>query len=290
MVKKQQSQPYGKPAYRSWQALYLSFFSPKLYVDVAKRWSGYGFFYFFLMICLLVIPAYVRIAMDFNHYFEEQVMNPIKAIPPITIRDKQFVVDKPMPYVIKNQEGKTLVIIDTTGKINTITNHYPDLMILITKNKIDLRLPKLKISMFGTIPIAGDVQSLTLSAENNNEAFSGQEWIEKSHLGFLKWLCIFSMYPAFVFFPLGLFFLLMVAFVFLARVFAHVIFNMTLNFQVASRLLMVASTPVFTALFIAIATNKTIIGGNLIYVAILAVYFSYAILVVKRDRKKMVLS
>lgn len=42
------------PFYNYWQAIVLSFFSSRLYVDVGKRWKGLGFRYLLLIVfCFL---------------------------------------------------------------------------------------------------------------------------------------------------------------------------------------------------------------------------------------------
>ena len=54
----------GSPCYRYWQALYLSFYCGRLYVDIGKRWKGLGIGYLFLLVCFAIIPLNLRIVFD----------------------------------------------------------------------------------------------------------------------------------------------------------------------------------------------------------------------------------
>ena len=76
MIKKKQTlRPLDAPIYNYWQALYRSFYSGRLYIDVIKRWRGFGALYLLLAISLASIPLSLRIMVDFNHYFEKKMIN-----------------------------------------------------------------------------------------------------------------------------------------------------------------------------------------------------------------------
>ncbi len=49
---KNKLKPIDAPAYGYWKALYMSFYSTRLYVDVGKRWRGIGLLYllFFVVV------------------------------------------------------------------------------------------------------------------------------------------------------------------------------------------------------------------------------------------------
>lgn len=44
--------------YNMFQAIYLSFFSKNVYIDVAYNWNGHGFLYFYILITLSFIPTF----------------------------------------------------------------------------------------------------------------------------------------------------------------------------------------------------------------------------------------
>lgn len=287
--KKHQTSLAAQPVYRRWQALFMAFYSSRLYVDVATRWSGFGFSYFILMISITIIPLSVRVMIDFNHYVEEQLFLPFKQIPPLYIQNGDVLFDKPMPYLIKNKKGSVLVIVDSTAKASEMYQKYPELTLLVTKNKLYSRPPKFHLFlMTPRLSFGNTIQSYSFD-KSDNEVFVGSEWIAFSHIKTFKWLLMFLFYPLMAMFFLGLLIIIMVVFVFLGQVFSHVVLKFDLKFDEASRLLLVASTPQFTALFILLSFNVVIAGIGIFYVGLLAAYFTHAVLVVKRARKKMVL-
>ncbi len=291
MVKKQQQASLaGAPIYRLWQALYLAFYSSRLYVDVAKRWRGFGFLYFLLMISVTVIPLSVRIIIDFNHYIEAQLLLPFKQLPPLYIQNGQVLFDKPTPYLIKNPLGEVVVILDATGKAEELYKAYPTLSLLVTKHKLYSRPPTFHLFLSSSpISVGSSVHSYSFD-KGDNEVFVGDEWMALNHIVRLKWILICLVYPFLALFFFGLFFTLMIVFVFLGQVFSHVVLKFDLNFKEASRMLLVASTPQFATLFMLLSMNVVIAGIVFFYVGLLAAYFSYAALAVKRVSKKMVLA
>mgnify|MGYP000744652103 CR=1 FL=1 len=126
------------PSYSYWSALYLSFYSQHLYVDVGKRWRGIAFFYLLLAIAICSIPFVIRMNLSFNDAFKEQLIKPLEEIPVFYIQDGHVVFDKPMPYLVKDNRGQVVAIVDTTGKINDFSK-YPSLTILVNKDKISLK-------------------------------------------------------------------------------------------------------------------------------------------------------
>jgi hypothetical protein len=277
------------PHYKYWQALYMAFYSSRLYVDVAKRWRGFGCGYFLLMLSILVLPMAIKIMLDFNHYFDEQVILPFKMTPEIYIQNGQCSFDKTMPYFIRNPQGDIVAIIDTTGKITTIDNTYPKLTILITEHQLVYRAPKFHL-FFLDSPIAFDNQIQVSPFEPDaNEVFEGDDWIKYSHIMVFKWFTLFIIFPVITMFLFGLSFSFMLAFALLGQVFAHVILRFDLRFQTTCRLLAVASTPLFSVVLNLLSMNFLVKGQGLFFIALLAVYFSYAVLRVKHESKKMVL-
>ena len=87
VTKKSVLKPIDKPAYSYWSALWKSFYSRRLYVDVGKRWSGFGILYLLLVIALLSLPFYLRVLQSVNQSFQEQIIEPSVKIPAF-IEDK----------------------------------------------------------------------------------------------------------------------------------------------------------------------------------------------------------
>lgn len=142
---KNKLKPIDTPVYRYWSALYMSFYSRRLYVDVGKRWRGFAFLYLLLTIALFSIPFALRMGFSLNQSFKEQITDPLSKIPVFYIQNGEVSFDKPMPYLIKNDQNQVVVLIDTTGKVNDFPAEYPYLTILINKNKISLKVPSLKL-------------------------------------------------------------------------------------------------------------------------------------------------
>ena len=61
------------PVYSYWSALYMSMFSSRLYVDVCKRWRGFGLLYFFLFTSLAAIPVSIQLIHDFSKSYKNEI-------------------------------------------------------------------------------------------------------------------------------------------------------------------------------------------------------------------------
>lgn len=104
-------------------AIWQSFFSSRLYVDVARRWRGIGFLYLLLIVFLCWIPDLAKMQVGLQHFRSNTAEGLIRQVPPITIKDGEVSVDAEMPYLIKNPEtGKVVAIIDTTGQYTSLDN------------------------------------------------------------------------------------------------------------------------------------------------------------------------
>ncbi len=290
MIKnKQNIRPVDAPIYRYWQALYLAFYSSRLYVDVFKRWRGFGVRYMLLLLAIATIPLSARITFSFDQIFESQMIMPLNQLPTLYVQNGEVVFDKPMPYFVKNTKGGIVAIIDTTGTIKEISKQYPQLTILITKDKLLFRIPKFP-SLFTTPKqVLGDNVYVQLLNKNTNELFVGEKWVKSSGVLKLKWITELLVYPLMTGFVYGLYTMSMLVFAFIGQLFALIIFKFKLTFREACRLLLVASTAQTAVFFAMLTANVTLPGGGTIYIVLLAAYFSYAVLSVRRESKKMVL-
>ncbi len=273
-----------KPIYRYWQALFLSFFSSKLYVDVVKRWKGFGFRYFAFVIAFCIIPFSVRLMLNLNQYFNDQIYV-IEQIPFIPIQEGRVKFDKPMPYFIKNKIGEVIAIIDTTGKIQTVSEQYPNISVLITQNKLFYRPPALYLFFMGHKKLSAQPASIQDLSDENFISFDDNTPLKR-----LKWFILVVIYPIVLSFFLTFFYLLLLILAVLGKSFSRIFFKVDLNFKQSSRLLTVASTPQFIIFFTLAALNWFFNGIGVLLTIVLALYFSYGAIAVKRFSKKMVLS
>lgn len=289
MSKKQRLRPVDAPFYSYWQGIYLAFYSSRFYVDVAKRWRGYGVLYLLLVVAIALIPLSARVIVYFNNYFDEQLVLPLKKLPPLYIQNGKVEFDKPMPYRIKNSAGETVAIIDTTGEVKEIDASYPELTLLITKDKIFFRPPQFRLFFTNPAELKGDKIYAQSLSKGSNEVFMGKDWVASSGILKLKWVAELLVFPLLTCFVFGLYATTMLFLAFIGQLFAITIFKFRLSFKDACRLFLVASTAQTFIYFGLLAAHISISWGGIFYIILLAFYFSYAVLAVRRESKKVVL-
>jgi Protein of unknown function (DUF1189) len=277
-----------KPFYNYWQALYHSFFNSRLYVDVGKRWKGYGITYFLLLMFVVTLPVSIRVVIDFNRFFQDELILPFKQIPKLYIQNGQVKFDKPMPYLIKNKQGQVVIAIDTTGAIQSLNDkNYPYLNILITKDKLFYRFPQPKF-FFGTTPKKVDTY-VTSFRGLSDSVFEGKEWVKGAGLKSLQGIFGLMIYPALAFVFFGLFLVLLLVVALLGQVAAKLL-GLTISYKQSCRLMLVSVTPAMVVLWLLLALAWLTKGYGFIIPVLLAIYFCYAVLALKRESQKLVRS
>ena len=276
-----------RPRYRYWQALFLAWYKPSFYVDVAKRWKGLGLIYLLIVVLLTCLPFSLRMNHDFREYFQEQVAS-FQELPSIPIKQGKLQFDKPMPYFIKNKAGQIMAIIDTTGKIKTKTAKYPYLALLLTESQISYWPPSMKLYFIQT----GNEEAKPMVYSfppQMNEVFDGKTWIKTSGIQKTKSFMWFILYPLIVCLFYFIFVPFLLTFTFMGQIMASAFFKYNLKYTVACRLLMVSATAPIVLFFLSLVMNKAFVGMGVLLLILLAVYFCYAVLSVQRDSKKMLL-
>lgn len=277
------------PIYRYRDAFYMAFYSSDLYVDVVKRWRGCGMRYLFCLVSLLLIPLATHTIIDFNRYFDTQLIQPIEALPPLYIENGQVNFDKPMPYLMKNKAGAVVSIIDTTGKITHMDKAYPELTVLVTKDTLLFRVPSFSFFFLNHSELAESKIFEQSMHTGNNEVFVGKDWVNSSRVLQLKWMLEVMFYPLMVGLFSGLLSALLLLLAFVGKLFFLIIFHYKLTFKSACRLSFVSSTATMVV-FVAFTTlNLTLPMDGFPYIILLAVYFNYAGLCVRRRSRQMVL-
>lgn len=278
------------PIYNYWQALVLSFFSSRLYVDVGKRWKGFGIRYLLLLIFLVSIPFALRVAFDFNQFFNDQILEPLKQLPPIYIQNGKVSFDKPMPYIIKNKEGKVVSIVDTTGSIKAMnTTIYPDLSILITKDKFFFRLPYPSLFLNTNIEKTESPIYMQQMDENVNQVFDGKTWVSSSGILRVKYISQLLIYPTVAMMFFGMYLVFFLVFALMGQFLAKLFFKLSVTYKQSLRLLVVSSTPQMVVLIVALTLNWLFSGLGPLLIVLLATYFGYAVLSLKRESHKLVI-
>jgi len=107
--------------YNILQAIFLSFFSKKLYQDVVMHWGGKTFLYLLMLVFLSWIPltllwAGPGLGKEFNLFTDKFLMQ----IPPITVKDGKIHTPENHPYIINdNDTHERVMVIDTSGQFKT---------------------------------------------------------------------------------------------------------------------------------------------------------------------------
>ena len=282
--------PIDTPLYGYWRALFLSFYSKRLYIDVAKRWKGFGLIYLFLSIAILAIPLSIQVLVDFNKSFDEQIVGTLKLLPEVYVQNGSISFDKPMPYLVKNNKNQVVIIIDTTGKITSFSQEYPDLTILVTKNTMYIKLPSLQMlnkpgaQKNSSVPLA---QSF---GQHDNMIIDGKKIITDPAISKLKLLSQLIIYPIIVAMLYSIFLVIFLVLAFLGQVFASIFFTFKLNYRTSCRLFMVAATPfLLVLLIISLSLNVIFPGSGIVLLFLIGAYYSFAIHSVRSESKQVVL-
>ncbi|MCC5792974.1 MAG: DUF1189 family protein [Legionellaceae bacterium] len=276
-----------EPHYSIWQALGMSFYSSRLYVDVYKRWQGLGIRYLLIMTLLFTLPPSLKIIVALDRFYVQDILHPLQAIPPTPIENGLVQFDQPMPWVQKNARGQAELIIDTTGEIQGFdVQQYPDLRILIRENSLSVYFPFDKaLPELGMVePVSGEI----IFPPDVTGTLTGDMIMESAHITLLRWLAAIVAWPMIftLIFGIYLFLILMVSM--MGQLAAQVIFRFSLSYTQSVRLMMVAVTPQLFLTLFSITTGWLRKPAGLLAIILIAVYFSYAVLVNKRAGNKLV--
>lgn len=274
------------PHYKARHAFYMAFFSSQLYLDVIRRWRGLGMFYFFIMLSVMTLPHSVQLMCSLNKVIETKILLPIKSLPPISIRSGEVIFHGAMPYLIKNNDGEVMSIIDTEGHINQLPAPlYPLASILITKHNIhvDFRLLDLLHVEKAKQPERKDVIIGLKSIKH--EDFLAASWLDNYHVTTMKNLLLVVIYPMVVMLNASLFITILLSMVLFAQLTARMLFKVRLTFFESSRLLFVATTPLVALCSALVLFQWVIPGKDLVYIALLTAYFCFGVLAYRRSNK-----
>ncbi|USQ12585.1 DUF1189 family protein [Legionella lytica] len=282
--------PIDTPVYGYWSALYRSFYSRRLYVDIGKRWKGFGALYLLLVIAILSVPFFFRMSISLDESFKEQIVNPLLKIPVFYIQNGNVLFDKPMPYFIKNDKGQTVVIIDTTGIINDFTAQYPYLNILINKNQIAFRIPNPQLfNMNKEAPPSRSTPIVQTFDKGANLVFDGKKMVEANSVTGLKYASQAVLYPIIVGIFFSIFIVFFLVFALLGQTFSSIFFSFKIPFATSSRLLMVAGTPMLLVLMTILSLNSVFTGLGILLFCLLIAYYSFALYALRAESRRVAL-
>jgi hypothetical protein len=276
------------PHYRFFQALYLAFFSRKLYVDVARRWRGLGVGYLCFMLSIFVLPYAVQTMLDFKHHMDVDMILPMKLLPSFEVRGGEAFFHQKMPYLVKNEQGDVISIIDTDGSINALpSTTYPKAKVLVTRNTIRILMSD-RSTLFQPKTSHEEVQNIYSLRDEDDMFFSGADVIKKVMPMSSLYMMMFSFYPMVLMFCMSFYIIVLFSFVFVGQMLARLFFKVPLSFKEVSRVLVVSATPQACIYFSLLSFDKVYPGMRLMYAALLAAYFSFAVLSLRSSSKAMV--
>ena len=279
------------PVYSYWSALYMSMFSSRLYVDVCKRWRGFGLLYFFLFTSLAAIPVSIQLIHEFSKSYKNEISYPIQQLPVLMVQNGEISTDVPLPYYIKDKKGAVVIDIEpnsTAQDIEIFFNKNPDLNILVINNQIYSRQLLARFVNKTIAPTDNYAIRSYSFPKTLNEIFIGREWIKSEKIQTVKNFAKMLIYPMLVMLIFSLYLVLNLVLSSIGRIIAIVILKYKVSFKQSYRLALVASTGPFILFEILSFGDSKLQGLGLYYIAFVACYFAYGIIVVKRESQYLV--
>lgn len=244
------------------QAVYMSFYSRKLYKDVANNWGGYAFLYLVFILALTWIYFTYTTQVAFtNTYaaFSEQI---VWQMPVIDIKNGVISTPEKRPYSITDPGDKSIVyaIIDTTGYFKELPK-YPITMMLVKKTEI-IYTPKTRETRIYKLP--SDLTTTIRPTDINNHI--------KDYVAY-AWILIFpaALLGSFIFLLLQAIILSLIG-----KIFSKSI-HVNLSYGKILQISMVAFTPALILQILISVFQLPSFHPQLIYFAIAILYMFYGI-------------
>ncbi|MCR9191136.1 MAG: DUF1189 domain-containing protein [Gammaproteobacteria bacterium] len=275
--------------FKYWQALFMAFYSRRLYIDVAKRWRGFGLMYFLMLILIASIPASIKVMYDFSLYYDTSFLEPLQKMPSFAVDHGKLNFDYFMPYEVKNSKGDTVIIFDNKNSINQINYIYPNWMLFIANDRMYYRSPKTSV-MSAIRNESGKEMTMQPFEGMQHESFEPFYFLRDTHFASLKWYFIALVYPLLSAMLFGFFAMFLVFMSSVGKICSIVVFKHKIKFKEAYRLMAVASGSCIGLFILTFSMNQHVpfIGFYLLVAIIL--YFCFAILTIRRESKGMVLA
>ncbi len=117
--------------YPFFKKLIHSFYSKELYAFVGRQnTSGIGIKYLFFLLCIFWIPEMVKLHVSISDSIKNELPVFLEKFPVITIKNGVTSIDKPSPYIIKDDEtGNDLMIFDMSGENTSLENTEAQLLL-----------------------------------------------------------------------------------------------------------------------------------------------------------------
>jgi len=283
--------PIDQRHFSYWQAFYLSFYSNLVYQDAAIRWRGIGLPYVLMLATLLSLPFTPSLLRTAYQLSLNEYIQPVLSLPPLTFQQGELKFDKPMPYLVANNQAEVVAIIDTTGQITKdALSNYPKLIWVLDKQQwhYKMALPDSGLR-FSARKFNNQWISHTYSSALSG-TLSASDWLKSTYFVNLSLIGFVVVYPAiWLFFVCqSLVFLFFLAS--LGQLFARILVRHKVGFLMSFRLVTLAATPMSFILVILVTFNQFKLGFELYLMALLAAYYTMAIISVKHSTRRIVLT
>ena len=248
------------------QAIYLSFYSKRLYRDVAQHWAGKSFLYLFILLSFICI-YYAFASQSVTSLAYEAIYTSIAPqVPVIAIKDGKISTPEKKPYFITDPDShENIAVIDTTGQYKT--NAEAKAPVLLTETQLFMEKEK------------GEMRIYTVPA--NMETTVDPKEINVTIHQFLPYLWI----PFFVIFLfLTFIYRILQALVYsiIGKIFANV-YKVQLTYGKIMQIMLVAITPVMIISVIQHAIGLFIPFEFLFYFILAMAYLFFGILANKQE-------
>jgi Ca2+/Na+ antiporter len=108
--------------YSTLHPLVMSFFSPKIYRDVAYAWRGACILYLLILVALTQIPNAVIFQRGTWEFVRKEAPPLVAQIPRMMFNNGTLTTEENRPYQIKDpKSGELLAVIDTTGATTALS-------------------------------------------------------------------------------------------------------------------------------------------------------------------------
>ena len=271
-----------------WQALYLAFFSPQIYVDVAKRWPGLCFKYFLLLLFVATLPLTARFELAVYQYYKEHLFEPLQNLPPIVVQSGQVEFEHFMPYRVVNKAHELILVIDTTGFTKRIDHHVdPELTWLLTENTLYFNPPSLKVTPHFIISLEESARQGVFEQDMSG-VIVPRDLVNSIHAKLVVYGGVSLIYPCVTAMLFAVLSVIIAAFAWAAQYYVRAVFRYHIGYQATYRLLILALTPPVSICFILAAFDIIFPNGGLYYLVLFAVYFNLGVLAVRRSDRALV--
>lgn len=211
------------------KGLYMSFYSKRLYRDVATSWGGYTVLYLFMLVSLSWIGTTWQIQKKLSQWYQQYAYEVTAQIPVMAVADGKLSTPKAKPYLIHDPFDKNNVfaIIDTTGKYTDIKSTHAT--ILVTSNKIIINKSKNNEIRSYQIPKAVSQSIVPATIYEMIQGVIGYAWIPL-FIACVMLTFVYRLIQAFIYGIIGLIF--------------NYFYGGKLSFSQITQIAMIAITPV----------------------------------------------